>query len=47
MTQNTLVTDAKIKWLADKGYVIVKTEGGNVSYFLTEQGKIFLNDKKD
>lgn len=46
MTQNTLVTDAKIDWLSKRGYVIKKVDGNNVSYYLTEEGKKYLNDAK-
>lgn len=47
MTQNTLITDAKIAWLSEKGYLVTKIENGNTSYYLTQEGKDFLNDKKD
>jgi predicted transcriptional regulator len=43
MERNTIITDMKIKWLADKGYAIKHNNNGNISYTITKEGKEYLN----
>jgi len=47
MKQDTLVTDKKILWLEKHGYIQSKTTDGALSYFITDKGKLYLNDKEE